>query len=45
MPKITINDCELEVPEGTNVVQAAEMAGQEIPHYCYHPGLSVAGNC
>ncbi len=45
MPKITINGRELEVPEGTNVVQAADMAGQEIPHYCYHPGLSVAGNC
>ncbi len=45
MPKVTINGVELEVPQGTNVVQAAEMAGQEIPHYCYHPGLSVAGNC
>jgi NADH-quinone oxidoreductase subunit G len=45
MPKITINGRELDVPEGTNVVQAATMADQEIPHYCYHPGLSVAGNC
>ncbi|MFT4569153.1 MAG: NADH-quinone oxidoreductase subunit G [Hyphomicrobiaceae bacterium] len=45
MPKVTINGTTIEVPEGTNLVAAAEMAGQEIPHYCYHPGLSVAGNC
>jgi NADH-quinone oxidoreductase subunit G len=45
MPKITINGREIEVPEGTNVVKAAELADLEIPHYCYHPGLSVAGNC
>lgn len=45
MVKVTINGRETEVAEGTNLVQAAEAAGQEIPHYCYHPGLSVAGNC
>lgn len=45
MPKVTIDGETLEVPEGTNLVRAAELAGQEIPHYCYHPGLSVAGNC
>ncbi|HYC53415.1 MAG TPA: 2Fe-2S iron-sulfur cluster-binding protein [Candidatus Binatia bacterium] len=45
MAKVTINGVAVEVPDGTNVVRAAEMAGQEIPHYCYHPGLSVAGNC
>ncbi len=45
MPSVTINGVTVEVAEGTNVVQAAEAAGQEIPHYCYHPGLSVAGNC
>ncbi len=45
MPKVTINGNTIEVPEGTNLVAAAEMAGEEIPHYCYHPGLSVAGNC
>ena len=45
MPKITINGTELDAPEGSNLVQAAELAGQELPHYCYHPGLSVAGNC
>jgi len=45
MPKVTINGQTIEVPDGTNVVKAAEMLGQEIPHYCYHPGLTVAGNC
>ena len=45
MPKVTINDISIEVADGTNVVQAAEQAGFEVPHYCYHPGLSVAGNC
>ncbi len=45
MPKVTINGRELDVPAGTNLITAAEMADQEIPHYCYHPGLSVAGNC
>lgn len=45
MPKVTINGREITVPDGTNVVKAAEAADVEIPHYCYHPGLSVAGNC
>ncbi len=45
MPKVTINGVSLEVPPGTNVVKAAEMCGQEVPHYCYHPALPVAGNC
>jgi NADH-quinone oxidoreductase subunit G len=45
MAKVTINGRELQVPDGTNVVKAAELANIEIPHYCYHPGLSVAGNC
>jgi NADH-quinone oxidoreductase subunit G len=34
-----------EVPAGSNVVDAAESVGKEIPHYCYHPKLSVPGNC
>ncbi|MFP6610229.1 MAG: 2Fe-2S iron-sulfur cluster-binding protein [Deltaproteobacteria bacterium] len=42
---VTINGVGLEVPRGINVVEAAERAGTEVPHYCYHPGLSVAGNC
>jgi len=45
MPKVTINGVSLEVPQGTNLIRAAELSGQEIAHYCYHPGLSVAGNC
>ncbi|HXC50461.1 MAG TPA: 2Fe-2S iron-sulfur cluster-binding protein [Candidatus Limnocylindrales bacterium] len=45
MASVTINGKTIVVPDGTNVVQAAEMAGEEIPHYCYHPGLSIAGNC
>ncbi len=45
MPKLTIDGIELDVPEGTNLLQAAERVGIEVPHYCYHPGLSIAGNC
>ncbi len=45
MPLVKINGVEIEVPEGTNMVEAARLAGEEIPHYCYHPHLSVAGNC
>src|SRR5262245_4477775 len=33
------------VPKGTTVLQAAETIGIVVPHYCYHPGLSIAGNC
>ena len=45
MPKLTINGKELELPAGTNLIEAARAAGAEIPHFCYHPGLSVSGNC
>lgn len=45
MPKVKINDVEVEVPAGTNMIEAAKLAGVEIPHYCYHPHLSIAGNC
>lgn len=45
MPKITIDGIELEVAEGTTVLRAALDNGIFIPHYCYHPALSVAGNC
>lgn len=45
MPTITINGRQIEVVEGLNVIQAAETAGITIPHYCYHPGLPVDGNC
>ena len=45
MLKLTINDQEVSVPKGTTVIQAAERLGIFIPRYCYHPGLSIAGNC
>lgn len=45
MPKVTINDREIEVADGTTVIQAAEQAGIEVPHYCYHPDLPIDGNC
>ncbi len=45
MPKIKINGKELEVPQGTSVIQAFKQAGIDICHYCWHPGLSVAGVC
>jgi NADH-quinone oxidoreductase subunit G len=43
--KLTIDGREVEVPRGTNLIEAARKAGVEIPHYCYHPRLPVAGNC
>ncbi len=45
MPKITINGIELDVDEELNVIQAAATAGIEIPHFCYHPSLSVVAQC
>ena len=45
MPRLTINGKEIGVPGGMTVLQACEMAGFEIPRFCYHDRLSVAGNC
>jgi NADH-quinone oxidoreductase subunit G len=45
MPKLTIDGKEIETPDGLNLIQAAERAGIEIPHYCYHPALTIPGNC
>ena len=45
MPKVTVDGQEIEVPEGATVLQAAELAGKEIPRFCYHERLSIAGNC
>lgn len=45
MPNFTINGISVDVPDGTMVLEAAKKAGIEIPHYCYHPKLSIAGNC
>jgi len=45
MPNVTIDGTEIEVPAGITVLQACEMAGVEVPRFCYHERLSVAGNC
>jgi len=45
MPKLIINDREIEVEDGINLLQACEEAGEEIPRFCYHERLSIAGNC
>ena len=45
MPKVTINDRTVEVETGATLVDAAIQAGVQIPHYCYHPRLSVVGQC
>ncbi len=45
MPKITINEKEIDFEEGLTVLQACELAGVEIPRFCYHEKLSIAGNC
>ncbi len=45
MTKLTIDGIEVEVPNGTSVLQACEQAGIEVPRFCYHERLSVAGNC
>ncbi len=45
MPKLKIDGTEIEVPPGTTVLQAAESLGIEIPRFCYHDRLSIAGNC
>ena len=45
MAKLTIDGIEVEVPNGSTVIQAAEAAGIEIPRFCYHERLSIAGNC
>jgi NADH-quinone oxidoreductase subunit G len=45
MPKLTINDQEVDVEPGTSIIQAAEQIGVEIPRFCYHDKLSVPANC
>jgi NADH-quinone oxidoreductase subunit G len=45
MPKLTVDGIEVEVPAGATVLQACELAGKEIPRFCYHERLSIAGNC
>ena len=45
MPKLIINGKEHEMPNGITLIQACEIAGVEIPRFCYHERLSIAGNC
>ena len=45
MTKVIVDGIEVEVPQGANVLQACEAAGIEVPRFCYHDRLSVAGNC
>ncbi len=42
---VNIDGKEVAVPKGTNVIEAARLVGVDVPHYCYHPKLTVAGNC
>jgi NADH-quinone oxidoreductase subunit G len=44
---INIDGTDTQVPKGTNIIEAVKMVGKgkEVPHYCYHPKLSIAGNC
>lgn len=43
--RVKVDDQEIVVPAGTNMIEAAKSVAIEIPHYCYHPNLSIAGNC
>jgi NADH-quinone oxidoreductase subunit G len=45
MPKLTIDGGEIEVPAGTTILQACELTGIEVAHFCYHERLAIAGNC
>ncbi|MSO56766.1 MAG: 2Fe-2S iron-sulfur cluster binding domain-containing protein [Acidobacteria bacterium] len=45
MPTLTIDGRQISSPDGSTVIQAAETLGIFVPRYCYHPGLSIAGNC
>src|SRR5574342_769318 len=42
---LTVDGVPVSVPPGTLVIEAAKQAGVLVPHYCYHPGLPVAGVC
>jgi NADH-quinone oxidoreductase subunit G len=45
MPKVKVDGVEIEVPQGATVLQACELAGKEVPRFCYHERLTIAGNC
>ncbi len=42
---VNVDGKEIAVPKGTNMIEAAKLVGVEVPHYCYHPKLSIVGNC
>jgi NADH-quinone oxidoreductase subunit G len=42
---VNVDGKEVAVPKGTNAIEAARLVGVDVPHYCYHPKLSVVGNC
>ncbi len=42
---VNIDGKEIAVPKGTNAIEAARLVGVDVPYYCYHPKLSVVGNC
>ena len=45
MPTLTVDGIEVTVPQGATILQACEAAGKEVPRFCYHERLSIAGNC
>ena len=45
MPTLTVNGQQIEFKQGQTVIEAAKVAGIDIPHFCWHPSLSVSGNC
>jgi NADH-quinone oxidoreductase subunit G len=45
MPKLTIDGHDLDVPQGTTILQACEHVGIEVAHFCFHDRLAIAGNC
>src|SRR5215470_9476943 len=45
MPKIVVDDVEVDVPGEYTLLQTCEAAGSEIPRFCFHERLSIAGNC
>ena len=45
MPTLTVDGKQIEFKQGQTVIEAARDAGIEIPHFCWHPSLSVSGNC
>jgi NADH-quinone oxidoreductase subunit G len=45
MPRVTVDGKAVEVPASANALEACRAAGVDVPHFCYHPGLSIVGQC